>query len=79
MSAHIVLSFVRMPINLVVNGPIPYLGHFSGTDELLLTSSLIRYQDVMKDVMAAHIELYGKSLHDVTIHSPRSLAEALLR
>ena len=24
-------------------------------------------------------EFYGKNLHDVTIHSPRSLAEALLR
>jgi len=35
-----------------------------GTDELLLTSSLIRYQMVMKDVMAAHIELFGKSIHD---------------
>jgi len=35
-----------------------------GTDEMLLTFSIIRYQMVMKDVMAAHIELYGKSLHD---------------
>ena len=35
-----------------------------GTDELLLTSSIIRYQMVMKDVMGAHIELFGKSIHD---------------
>jgi Annexin len=35
-----------------------------GTDELLLTCCIIRYQMVMKDVMAAHIELYGKSVHD---------------
>lgn len=35
-----------------------------GTDELLLTSCIIRYQMVMKDVMAAHIELFGKSVHD---------------
>lgn len=35
-----------------------------GTDELLLTSSIIRYQMVMKDVMAAHIELFGKTIHD---------------
>lgn len=35
-----------------------------GTDELLLTTCIIRYQMVMKDVMAAHIELFGKSVHD---------------
>jgi annexin A13 len=35
-----------------------------GTDEMLLTCSIIRYQNVMKDVMGAHIELYGKSVHD---------------
>lgn len=35
-----------------------------GTDELLLTSCIIRYQHVMKDVMAAHIELFGKTIHD---------------
>lgn len=31
-----------------------------GTDELLLTCCLIRYQEVMREVMSAHIELYGK-------------------
>jgi Annexin len=35
-----------------------------GTDELLLTCCIIRYQHVMKEVMTAHIELYGKSIHD---------------
>jgi hypothetical protein len=35
-----------------------------GTDELLLTCSLIRLQEVMGDVMSAHIELYGKTVHD---------------
>lgn len=35
-----------------------------GTDELLLTTCIIRYQHVMKDVMTAHIELFGKTIHD---------------
>ena len=35
-----------------------------GTDELLLTTCIIRYQMVLKDVMAAHIELFGKTIHD---------------
>ena len=37
-----------------------------GTDELLLTTSLIRYQqpEVMKNVMTAHIELFGKTIHE---------------
>jgi len=35
-----------------------------GTDELLLTCSIIRYQNVMHEVMTAHIELYGKTVHD---------------
>jgi Annexin len=35
-----------------------------GTDELLLTCCIIRYQHVMKEVMAAHIELFGKTVHD---------------
>ena len=35
-----------------------------GTDELLLTCCLIRYQGVMKDVMTAHIELFGKTVHE---------------
>lgn len=35
-----------------------------GTNELLLTSALIRYQGILKEVMLAHIELYGKSVRD---------------
>ena len=35
-----------------------------GTDEMLLMCSVIRYQDVMTEVMAAHIELFGKTIHD---------------
>jgi hypothetical protein len=31
-----------------------------GTNEMLLATAIIRYQNVMKDVMAAHIELYNK-------------------
>merc|ERR1712150_124574 len=35
-----------------------------GTDKVLLTCCIVRYQHIMKDVMAAHMELYGKSVHD---------------
>ena len=35
-----------------------------GTDELLLTCCLIRYQLCMGEVQAAHIELFGKTLHE---------------
>lgn len=35
-----------------------------GTDELLLTCCLIRYQLVMGQVQAAHIELHGKTIHE---------------
>lgn len=35
-----------------------------GTDEMLLTCCLIRYQHVMPQVMTAHIELFGKTIHD---------------
>jgi len=35
-----------------------------GTDEFLLTCSVIRYQYVMNFVQPAHIELYGKSVQD---------------
>jgi annexin A13 len=35
-----------------------------GTDELLLTCTIIRYQYVMQPVMSAHIELYSKTIHD---------------
>jgi Annexin len=35
-----------------------------GTDELLLTSILIRYQCIMKDVMKAHEILFRKTVRD---------------
>jgi hypothetical protein len=35
-----------------------------GTDELLLTTLLIRYQPIMSEVMSAHIEKHGKTIHD---------------
>jgi hypothetical protein len=35
-----------------------------GTDELFLTTVLIRYQTIMKEVMVAHVELYGKTVGD---------------
>jgi hypothetical protein len=33
-----------------------------GTNELLLTCCIIRYQPILKEVMAAHEELFGKNL-----------------
>jgi Annexin len=35
-----------------------------GTDELLLTCCLIRYQDIMNEVMKAHYQLFGKTVRD---------------
>ena len=35
-----------------------------GTNEKLLSASLVRYQFVLKDVLLAHVELYGKTLTD---------------
>lgn len=35
-----------------------------GTDELLLTTVLIRYQSVMKDVEAAHVEKYSQTIEE---------------
>lgn len=35
-----------------------------GTDELLLTCCLIRYQDHMQFVQSTHIEQFGKTVHD---------------
>lgn len=35
-----------------------------GTDELLLTCTIIRAQAVLQEVQAAHIEMYGKTIHD---------------
>lgn len=38
--------------------------HGIGTDELLLTCCIVRYQHVMKEVMSAHIEEYSKTIQD---------------
>jgi glutamate formiminotransferase len=35
-----------------------------GTDELLLTCSIIRTQGVLQQVQSAHIEMYGKTIHE---------------
>jgi len=35
-----------------------------GTDELLLTCCVIRYQDMMGHVNFAHEEMYGKNIQD---------------
>ena len=35
-----------------------------GTDEMLLTACVIRFQPVLAEVQTAHIELYGKTIHD---------------
>eukprot|EP00549_Striatella_unipunctata_P023814 CAMPEP_0118715030 /NCGR_PEP_ID=MMETSP0800-20121206/26608_1 /TAXON_ID=210618 ORGANISM="Striatella unipunctata, Strain CCMP2910" /NCGR_SAMPLE_ID=MMETSP0800 /ASSEMBLY_ACC=CAM_ASM_000638 /LENGTH=331 /DNA_ID=CAMNT_0006621073 /DNA_START=33 /DNA_END=1028 /DNA_ORIENTATION=+ len=35
-----------------------------GTDELLLTCTLIRYQKVLKDAEVAHVDLFGKTICD---------------
>ena len=35
-----------------------------GTDELLLTCCILRYEQVLQQVMTAHIELYGKTIQD---------------
>lgn len=35
-----------------------------GTDELLLTCCIIRYQGILAHVQSTHIELFGKTIHD---------------
>jgi Annexin len=35
-----------------------------GTDEMLFTCCLIRYQSIMNEVMKAHFDLFGKSIRD---------------
>jgi annexin A13 len=35
-----------------------------GTDELLLTCTVIRYQGIMGLVQSSHIELFGKTVHE---------------
>uniref|UniRef100_A0A6U6HAY2 Annexin n=1 Tax=Odontella aurita TaxID=265563 RepID=A0A6U6HAY2_9STRA len=50
-----------------------------GTDELLLTSCIIRYQPVWSKVALAHMELYGKSVPDrVKSETSRNYKKVLL-
>ena len=49
-----------------------------GTNELLLTTVLIRYQDVMGQVNVAHQELYGQSIEDRVKKEVRGDYEKLL-
>lgn len=49
-----------------------------GTNELLLTSTLIRYQSMLPDVDAAHQEEYGKSIKERVISEARGKYETLL-
>ena len=49
-----------------------------GTDELLLTCSLIRYQDLMPQVALAHEELFEKSVHTRVKDECRGNYEKLL-
>lgn len=48
-----------------------------GTNETLLSTALIRYQGVMKDVMLAHVELFGKTIVDRVRAESRGVYEAL--
>ena len=36
-----------------------------GTDELLLTACIVRYQNILHQVMIAYIELFGKTIQDL--------------
>jgi hypothetical protein len=49
-----------------------------GTNEFLLTCSIIRYQGVMTQVDAAHIELFGKSIEDRVKSEVKGKYEKLL-
>jgi Annexin len=50
-----------------------------GTNELLLSATLIRYQSILKPVMTAYVELYGKTLRDtITSETGGDLEKLLL-
>ena len=48
------------------------------TDELLLTCCIIRFQPHMAYIMGAHIEAYGKTIHDRVRHEVGGKYKALL-
>jgi len=49
-----------------------------GTAEILLITTLIRYQPIMKDVSLAHVELYSKTISDRIKSETRGDFESLL-
>mmetsp|Transcript_22673 Transcript_22673/g.64190 ORF Transcript_22673/g.64190 Transcript_22673/m.64190 type:complete len:330 (-) Transcript_22673:148-1137(-) len=49
-----------------------------GTNELLLTCTIIRYQNILKDVMDAYIEKEGKTIQDTVKSETRGDYEDLL-
>ena len=49
-----------------------------GTDELLLTSCILRYQDILPHVAIAHEKLFEKSIHDRVKDETRGYYEDLL-
>ena len=49
-----------------------------GTDELLLTCCIIRFQNVMTHVMGQHIEMYGKTIHERVRHEVGGKYKTLL-
>lgn len=49
-----------------------------GTKDLLLTTTIIRFQHIMGEVNAAHIELFGKSVHERVRHETKGNYRDLL-
>jgi hypothetical protein len=49
-----------------------------GTNEDLLSATLIRYQEVMNEVSLAHVELFGQTIHDRIRSETRGDYEKLL-
>jgi len=49
-----------------------------GTNELLLTSTLIRFQDVLGQVNLAHMDLFGKTIHERIRHECSGKYKTLL-
>jgi len=49
-----------------------------GTDELLLSSCVIRYQHTMGQVNMAHMDLFGKGIHDRIRNECRGNYKSLL-
>ena len=52
--------------------------HFVLMDLFLLSTALIRYNQIMKDVMMAYVELFGKTIQDRVKSETRGDYEKLL-